>query len=228
MQILNLKQLLLRISERFLINFVVSVSVVFFSTAVSCAQDSIFESKTFDNKNTEIIADKTSFDKKHSEFLASGNVKIVSKFTNGERVEASGSFAKYNTNTGKGKLWSRGKKTSVKYFVKGSSTPVIIWAEEMQFDKNGENIEAYGDVFVVTSSGTIRSDNATFDQKTCGAIFKKDKKRPVAEVGYEGRKQLYEANKIIFYDNNDVKKIFMEGEVKGKIEMEDTINDTKN
>jgi lipopolysaccharide export system protein LptA len=211
-----------------LIDFVVSLSVVFFSTMVSCAQDSIFESKTFDNKNTEIIADRTSFDKKHSEFLASGNVKIVSKFTNGERVEASGSFAKYNTNTGKGKLWGKGKKTSVKYFVKGSSMPVIIWAEEMQFDKNGENIKTYGDVFVVTSSGTIRSDNATFDQKTSGAVFKKDKKRPVAEVRYEGRKQFYEANKMIFYDNNDVKKIFMEGDVKGKIEMEDTINDTKN
>ncbi|MDR1244790.1 MAG: hypothetical protein LBJ98_02290, partial [Endomicrobium sp.] len=210
------------------IDFVVLLSVVFFSTAVSCAQDSIFESKTFDNKNTEIIADRTSFDKKHSEFLASGNVKIVSKFTNGERVEASGSFAKYNTNTGKGKLWGKGKKTSVKYFVKGSSMPVIIWAEEMQFDKNGENIKTYGDVFVVTSSGTIRSDNATFDQKTSEAVFKKDKKRPVAEVKYEGRKQFYEANKIIFYDNNDVKKIFMEGDVKGKIEMEDTINDTKN
>jgi lipopolysaccharide export system protein LptA len=211
-----------------LINFVVSLSV--FSVAVSYAQTSIFKSKTFDNKNTEIIADKTSFDKKHSEFLASGNVKLVSKFTNGKRIEASGSFAKYNTNEGKVKMWSRGKKTSVKYFVNGSSEPVIIWAEEMQFDKNAENIKAYGNVFVVTSSGTICSDNAMLDQKTSGAVFKKDKKRPLAEVRYGGRKQLYEADKIIFYDNdnNDVKKILMEGHVKGKIEMEDTMNDTKN
>jgi lipopolysaccharide export system protein LptA len=214
-----------------LIDFVVSLSVIFFSAAVSCAQDSIFKSKTFDNKNTEIIADKTSFDKKRSEFSASGNVKVVSKFINGKRVEASGSFAKYNTNAGKGKLWGKGEKTSVKYFVKGASTPVIIWADEMQFDKNGKSIKAYGDVFVVTSSGTISSDNAAFDQKTSSVVFKKDKKRPVAEVKYEGRKQFYEANKIIFYDNdnnNDVKKIFMEGDVKGKIEMEDTINDTEN
>jgi lipopolysaccharide assembly outer membrane protein LptD (OstA) len=213
-----------------LIDFVVSLSVAFFITAISCAQDSIFKSKTFDNKNTEIIADKTSFNKKHSEFLASGNVKIVSKFTSGERVEASGNFAKYNTNAGKVKLWCRDKKTSVKYFVKGSSTPIIIWAEEMQFDKNSENIKAYGDVFVVTSSGTVRSDNATFDQKTSVAVFKKDKKKPIAEVTYKSKKQLYEANKIIFYDTdtNDVKKIFMKGDVKGKIEMEDTINDTKN
>jgi lipopolysaccharide assembly outer membrane protein LptD (OstA) len=211
-----------------LIDFVVSLSLVFFSTVVSCDQDSIFKSKTFDNKNTEIIADKTSFDKKHSEFLASGNVKVMSKFTNGESVEVSGSFAKYNTNAGKGKLWGGDKKASVKYFVKGSSTPVIIWAEEMQFDKNVENIKAYGDVFVVTSSCTIRSDTATFDQKTSGAVFKKDKKRPVAEFRYESKKQFYEANKIIFYDNNDVKKIFLEGDVKGKIEMEDIIDGIKN
>jgi lipopolysaccharide assembly outer membrane protein LptD (OstA) len=211
-----------------LIDFVVSLSVVFFNVAGACAQDSIFKSKMFDNKKTEIIADKTFFDKKYSEFLASGNVKVVSKFTNGERVEASGNFAKYNINSGKGKLWGRGKKTSVKYFAKGSSMPVIICAEELQFDKSGENIKAYGDVFVVTSSGTIRSDNALFDQRTSVAVFEKDKTRPVAEVRYEGRIQLYEANKMIFYDNNGVKKIFMEGDVKGKVEMEDTINDTKN
>jgi lipopolysaccharide assembly outer membrane protein LptD (OstA) len=209
-----------------LINFVVSLSVVFLSIAVSCAQDSIFKSKTFDNKNTEIIADKTSFDKKHSEFLASGNVKVVSKFKNGDRIEASGRFAKYNTNSGKGKLW--GKNTLVKYFVKGSSTPFIMLAKEIKFDKNGENIKAYGDVFIVTSSGTIRSDNVLFDQKISGAVFEKDKIRPVAEVVSEGRKQLYEANKMIFYDTDDGKKIFMEGNVKGKIEMENTINDTKN
>jgi lipopolysaccharide export system protein LptA len=201
-----------------LIDFIVSLSVVFFNTAVFCAQDSIFKSKTFDNKNTEIIADKTSFNKKHSEFLAYGNIKIVSKFTNGEMVEALGSFAKYNINTGKGKLWGNGKKISVKYFVNGS-LPVIIWAEEMQFDKNSESIKAYGDVFVVTSSGAIHSDNVLFDQKTYGSVFEKDKIRPVAEARYEGIKQFYEANKMIFYDDNNYVKIFMEGDVKGRIEM---------
>jgi lipopolysaccharide assembly outer membrane protein LptD (OstA) len=203
-----------------LIDFVVSLSIVFLSASVSCAQNSIFESKTFDNKNTEIIADKTSFDKKHSEFLASGNVKVASKFKNGEKVEASGSFAKYNTNAGKGKLW--GKNTLVKYFVKGSSTPVMMRAKEIQFDKGKGSVKAYGDVLVVTSLVSIRSDNALFDRKTYGAVFEKDKTRPVAEVTRDGGRQVYEADKIIFYDNKDVKKIFMKGNVKGKIEMEDT------
>jgi lipopolysaccharide export system protein LptA len=201
-----------------LIDFVVSLFIIFFNTVVFCAQDSIFKSKTFDNKNTEIIADKAFFNKKHSEFLASGNVKIVSRFTNDDRVEALGGFVKYNINAGKGKLWGRDKKISIKYFVNGPSMPVIIWAEEIEFDKNGENIKAYGDVFVVTSSGVIHSDSVLFDRKISGSIFEKDKTRPVAEIRYEGTKQLYEANKMIFYDNNYV-KIFMEGDVKGKIEM---------
>jgi lipopolysaccharide assembly outer membrane protein LptD (OstA) len=204
-----------------LINFIVSLSVVFLSLAVSCAQDSIFKPKTFGNKSTEIIADKTSFDKKRSEFMASGNVKVVSEFKNGDRIEASGRFAKYNINSRKGKLW--GKNTLIKYFVKSSSKPFIIWAKEIKFDKNDKNIKAYGDVFIVTFSTTICSDNALFDQKISGVVLEKDKIRPVAEVVSEGRKQLYEADKMIFYDTSDVKKIFMEGNVKGKIEMENTI-----
>jgi lipopolysaccharide export system protein LptA len=209
-----------------LIDFVVSLAVIFFSLAFSCAQDSIFGSKTFDNKNTEITADKTSFDKKHSEFSASGNVKVVSKLKNDERIEALGNFGQYNTVTGKGKIW--GKDTLVKYFVKGSSTPVMMRAKEIQFDKGEESVKAYGDVLVITSSGTISSDNALFDKKTSGAIFEKDQKRPVADFMCEGRKQVYEADKMILYDSKDVKKIFMEGDVKGKIEMEDLPNDTKN
>lgn len=226
MQILNLKRVLLRISVRFLINLAVSLIIIFGGLAFSCAQDSIFGTKTFDNQNTEIIANNASFDKKCSEFLASGNVKIVSKLKSGERIEAFGNSAKYNAKTGKGKIW--GKDTKIKYFGKTSPKPVIIRAKEIQFDGCNESVEAYEDVFVIISSGTIISDNVIFDKKTSGAVFEKDKKRPVADIVYNNRKQTYEADKMIFYDSPDVKKIFMEGSVKGKIEMEDITNGIKN
>jgi lipopolysaccharide export system protein LptA len=211
-----------------LINLEASLIIIFFVLTFSCAhaQDSIFGYKTFDNQNTEIIADNTSFDNKHSEFIALGNIKVISKLKNGDRIEGFGNAAKYNTKTGKGKIW--GKDTMIKYFVKTYPEPVIMHAKEIQFDKGNESIEAYGDVFVITSSGTIISDNIIFDKKTSGAIFEKDKKRPVADIMHDNRKQIYEADKMIFYDSPDVKKIFMEGSVKGKIEMEYIANDIEN
>jgi lipopolysaccharide export system protein LptA len=209
-----------------LIDLAGALVVILGGLAFSRAQDSIFGTKAFDNQNTEIRADNTSFDKKRSEFMAFGNVRIVSKFKNGERVEAFGNFAKYNTQTEKGKIW--GKGTMIKYFVKTSTRPVIVCAGEIQFDKTNGNIRAYKDVFVKTSSGIITSDNVVFDKKTSEAVFEKGKKRPVADVMYDSRKQTYEADKMIFYDGPGVKKMFMEGSVKGKIEMEDVENDIEN
>jgi lipopolysaccharide export system protein LptA len=189
---------------------------------IICAQTvSLFGSETFDAKNIEIKADETSFDKKNSEILASGNVQIVSKFKTGETVKAAGSFAKYSTIGEIGKIWGEG--TFIEYFVKNSSSPVSMRAKEIEFDKNGKNIKANGDVVAESSSGTIRADNASFDQKTLAVVFGKGKTRPVAEFMYNGKKQIYNADKIIFYDNEDAKKVFMEGDVKGKIEMEDNL-----
>jgi lipopolysaccharide export system protein LptA len=208
-----------------LIDFIVIAITIFLSADISCAQYSIFNAETFDSKNIEIKADETSFDKKNSEILAYGNVQIVLKLKTGETVIAKGSFAKYNTISEGGEIWGEG--TSIKYYVKGSSIPITMHAKKIQFDKNEVSIKAHSDVVVETSSGSIRSDNALFDQKTFSAIFKKDKKRPVAEFWNEDQNQTYTADKITFFNNNDNKKIFMEGDVKGKIKMEGT-NDTKN
>jgi lipopolysaccharide export system protein LptA len=222
MLIPNFRRSLLRNNEWLLINFVVLVGVITLSANIICAQTvSLFGSETFDGRNIEIKADETSFDKRNSEILASGNVQIVSKLKTGETVKASGSFAKYSTIREVGKIWGRG--TVIEYFVKNSSSPVTMHAKEIQFDKSGENIKANGDVVVVSSSGTIRSDNALFDKKTSGAVFGKGEIRPVAEFTYKGKKQVYNADKIILYDNEGYKKILMEGDVKGKIEMKDNL-----
>jgi lipopolysaccharide export system protein LptA len=227
MLILNFKRLLLKINVWLLIDFIVLVGAVFLSADISCAQYSIFGAETFDSKNIEIKADETSFDKKNSGILASGNVQIVLKLKNGETVVVEGSFAKYSTITENGKIW--GKNTGIKYYAKGSSSPVIMRAKEIQFDKSGENIKAYHDVVVESSSGTIRADNALFYQKTSGATFEKDKTRPVASFMYDGKKQVYTADKMIFYYSKDARKVLMEGDVKGTIEMEmEGNNDTKN
>ncbi|MDR2772665.1 MAG: hypothetical protein LBB93_04275 [Elusimicrobiota bacterium] len=98
----------------------------------------------------------------------------------------------------------------------------VIRSEIMTYDKNKSAVSAFGNVVIVTSSGTIRSDNAVYDTDSKILIMRKDKKRPEADVIYEGRKGFYRADKITFY-NYDKKRILLEGDVSGKIQMEDKL-----
>jgi lipopolysaccharide export system protein LptA len=177
-------------------------------------------SKAVNGKNT-IEAYKMTYDKTKELVNASGNVKLFSKTDENELVKAYGDFASYDLKGEKGKLW--GKKTFVEYFMKDSQMPLMLNAKEIYLDKNLEMLSAYKDVEIITSSGTIVSDNAVFYKKTSSVVTVKDKKRPVADVYYDGRKGLYEADKMTFYNSDDNKKILMNGKVTGKIEMEDEI-----
>ncbi|MDR3256969.1 MAG: hypothetical protein LBT18_04940 [Endomicrobium sp.] len=175
-------------------------------------------SKAIDDVNV-ITADKMTYNKKSSNLSASSNVKLLSKTQDNEPLEAYGEFAQYCINDEKGKIW--GYNTVVKYFMQTSTLPLILNAQEIYVDRKQTALSAYSNVEVITSSGTIYSDNAVFDKKTLSVVFRKDKKRPIADVLYESRKGLYEADEIVFYNSDDNKKIVMNGSVKGKIEMED-------
>jgi lipopolysaccharide assembly outer membrane protein LptD (OstA) len=177
-------------------------------------------SKAVNGRNT-IEAHKMTYDKKKEFVDASGNVKLFSKTDEGEPIKAYGEFASYDLKSEKGKLW--GKKTFVEYFMKDSKSPLLLNAKEVELDKNLETLSAYKDVEIITTSGTIVSDNAVFDKKSSSIVTVKDEKRPVADVYYDGRKGLYEADKMIFYNSDKNKKIVMNGSVTGKIEMEDKI-----
>ena len=171
------------------------------------------------NKKNIIEADKLTYDKKRSMVTAEGNVKLFSKTDAGEPVTASGDFAEYYIDTAKGKLW--GPKSDMHYYMKDSASPLVLYAENINLDKNVETLSAYDNVEVVTTSGTIYSDNAVFDKKTLSVVMVKDKKRPIADVLYDGRKGLYEADKMTFFNADDKKKIVMTGDVTAKIQMED-------
>lgn len=177
-------------------------------------------SKAVSGKNT-IKANELRYNKASSLVNASGNVRLYSFTDDNEPVEASGKFAEYNLSKDSGKLWGQG--SGIKYFMKESSAPLTLNAEEIYLDKNLEKLSAYKEVEVITSSGSIYSDNAVFDKKNESIEMEKDEKRPVADVFYDGRKGLYEADKMIFYNADDKKKIVMKGSVTGKIEMEDKI-----
>ncbi|MDR0723748.1 MAG: hypothetical protein LBF23_00995 [Endomicrobium sp.] len=171
------------------------------------------------NENTIINADEMSYDKENSLISAKGNVKLLSKTKKLEPIEVYGKYSNYNPNTQKGKICG---DVLIKYFVNNSTSPLLLCAKEVYVDKNSQTLNACNDVVVVTSSGTIYADNGSFDKKTSGIIFKKDKKRPVAHVLSSGNKGKYEADEMFFYNSkNDEKKIVMKGSVLGKIKMED-------
>jgi lipopolysaccharide assembly outer membrane protein LptD (OstA) len=169
-----------------------------------------------------MTASKMIYDKKKSILSAFDNVMLLSKMQNGKRFEIYGNSAHYYINDKKGKFW--GDNTVAKYFLQNSSLsstpPIILHAQEIYIDRNLETLNAYNDVIIETSSGTVYSDNAVFNGKTLDAIFQKCKKRPIACISYDG-KGFYEADEMIFNIADDNKKIIMSGTVAGKIEMED-------
>ncbi|MDR1942427.1 MAG: hypothetical protein LBQ47_08890 [Endomicrobium sp.] len=173
------------------------------------------------NGNNSVLSDKMTYDKKSSLVSASGRVKLYSKTEDGTPLEAYGDFAQYNLDSSTGRLF--GKKASLKYGLKDSDSPLVLKAKEMRINKNLETLNARGDVEIITSSGTIYSDNALFDKKTYSVLAVKEDKRPSADVLYDGKKGFYEADTMIFYNSADDKKIVMKGSVKGRMHMEDKI-----
>lgn len=175
------------------------------------------------NDKGAIVADEMSYDKQNSKFFATGNVRLVSKTQKGEPFEAYGNFAKYDMNTQKGKIW--GDYAVIKYYVSNSTDPFVLHAKEIYVVGKTQIFNAYENVGVVTSAGTVYADNGFFDGATLEMTFKKDKKRPIANVIFGSGKGLYEADEMIFYNYNseDNKRIVMNGSVVGKIEMKDEI-----
>ena len=151
---------------------------------------------------------------------------MFSKTQELERVEVCGNYSNYNPKTQEGKVWGN---ALINYFISTSTSPLVLRAEEIYVDKSKQTLDARNNVVVTTSSGTIYADNGNFDKKTVRIVFKKGKKKPVAHVLSDGKKEVYEADEMIFYHpQNDDKRIIMKGSVLGKIKMEDEKNDTKN
>jgi lipopolysaccharide assembly outer membrane protein LptD (OstA) len=179
------------------------------------------------NDNNVITSDKMTYDKKKSNILAKGKVKLLLKNQKGEPIESYGDSAEYNVTSQSGKIF--GDSASIKYFAENSTAPYVLHAKEINIDRKNRTLKAYNDVEVITSYGTIYSDNGVFDEGNFKVTFKKDKKRPIADVCYDGKTGHFEADKMVFCNKDDNNKITMKGSVTVKIKMkEDIENDTKN
>ncbi|MDR2709189.1 MAG: hypothetical protein LBC07_04360 [Elusimicrobiota bacterium] len=95
----------------------------------------------------------------------------------------------------------------------------MVQAQEMIYDKKKGQVSAFGNVVVITTSGTIKSDNAVFDSTLNTVVMKTDKKRPSAYLIYDRQKGNYTADTMTFF-NYQYKIILMQGNVRAKIFVE--------
>jgi lipopolysaccharide assembly outer membrane protein LptD (OstA) len=178
-------------------------------------------SKVVKNANS-ITSDMLVYDKKRSIIFAFGNVKLVLKTSDSDSIEAYCGFGKYCINDKSGSLWDSNSVT-VKYFIHNLTSPIILHAHKVCVNRKQKVLTAYDDVEVVTSFGTVFSDNAVFDEEMLSVVFRKDRKRPTADVLYGEKKVFCEADEMFFCNFSNKRKIIMSGFVTGKITVKDKI-----
>ena len=163
---------------------------------------------------TEITGEELVVEKGGDVIISRGNSKAVS----GDYVLTSREMRfnrKTNEVSAKGAVKLKSKTEN--------NEPITATGKNALYNTQTGEGKFWGDVEIVTSSGTIFSDKAQVDAKTKSMTVSSETKRPVADTVYDNRKGLFEADTMTYYHSEDNKKIVMKGSVKGKIEMEDKI-----
>ena len=167
-----------------------------------------------------ITADKMVYYKNTDNVDADGNIKFSVKNDDGSTINASSKKAVYNIKNYSGKLW--GGNPQIKYNMANSTDTVFMYANTIELNKNFESATAKDNVKIISSSGTITSDNAFLNRADNSLIMKKDKNKPTVDVKQDDKKAHFVADEIsLFYDKKTVQ---MKNNVEGKIIMEDINN----
>ncbi|MDR3049039.1 MAG: hypothetical protein LBV16_04280 [Elusimicrobiota bacterium] len=175
-------------------------------------------SKAVSEDNT-MLSKTMTYNKTSSLISAKGLVKIYMKNEEGEPLEAFGDYATYKTDTQLGALF--GDLINIKYYMKDSQEPMLMNSKEVYFDGDKKNVKALVDVEIITTSGTIYSDNAYFYREGNSVIVKKDKKRPIADVIFEDKKGKFAADAMKIEKKDNIGSIKMRGRVIGKIKIDE-------
>ncbi|MDR3244336.1 MAG: hypothetical protein LBT79_06255 [Elusimicrobiota bacterium] len=171
------------------------------------------------SKDAIIKSKKMTYNKKSSLISVSGAVEMYMKNDEGEPLEAFGDYGRYEMDKKLGALY--GNLIRVKYYMKDSSEPMFMNSKEIYFDENKNTLKALSDVEIITTSGTIYSDNAVFYRDNNSVIVRKDIKRPVADIIYDDKKGKFTSDIMLLEKKEDIGSIKMRGKVVGKIEMEE-------
>jgi lipopolysaccharide export system protein LptA len=175
-------------------------------------------SKAVSDDNT-IKSKKMSYDKNRSLISANGSVQIFMKSEEGEPLEAYGDYGTYKTDTQIGEFY--GDLIKVKYYMKDSSEPMFMNSKKIYFDGAKKTVRALSDVEIITTSGTVYSDNAFFYRDSNSVVVTKDVKRPVADILYDGKTGKFVADSMQIEKKDNIGSIKMRGTVKGKIKVDE-------
>lgn len=161
-----------------------------------------------------LMAEKIVQDKKNNMIEAFKNVRFSGFSASGEKMSGRCAKAKYNMDMNVAEMW--GNKAELIFFTKESSGPLKVEAENIKMNQAKDEINASGNVVIVSSSGTAKAQAAYFDQKA-RVIHLSGTPQPQLLYGAAGSKDRseYRADRIRLALNS--KKIFLEGNVKGKM-----------
>ncbi|MFH1369274.1 MAG: LptA/OstA family protein [Elusimicrobiota bacterium] len=161
-----------------------------------------------------LMAEKIVQDKKNNVVEAYTNVVFSGLSASGEVINGESDKARYDMDAEFAELWDG--KPKVTYFMRESTGPLVLQADRINMDQAKEQISAYGNVIIISSSGTARSPQALFLQKERKIVLT-GIPQPLLLYGDKGKsdKSEYKADKITFLLNEN--KILLEGNVKGKM-----------
>ena len=163
-----------------------------------------------------ITADNMIYYKKTDNIDANGNIKFIVKNDDGSIVNAMSQKAVYNIKNYSGKLWDG--NPVIEYNIANSTDTVFLYADMIELNKNFESAKAKDNVKIISSSGTITSDNAFLNRNDNSLIMIKDKNKPAVDVKQDDKEAHFKADEIsLFYDTKIVQ---MKNNVEGKIIME--------
>ena len=164
-----------------------------------------------------LMADKIIQNKKDNTVEAQGNIDFSTLTDEKEKIAGSSENGEFNMKTGKGKLWNG--RPMLKYFVKTSTSPVVLQARTIDFNQKTKEIFAKGDVVIISSSMTAYSPQALFKGKINQIVLTGKNPQPRVIFIENDKKGDYHADKITMY--TDKKKIYFEENVNGKIFLPD-------
>ena len=166
---------------------------------------------------SELTADKIVQDKKNDRVEAFGNVVFKTINQNGEPMRGSSQKAFYDIDGGRGEL--SGGKPEILYYMKTSTSPVVLDADDIKFDTDKEELYAKDNVVIITSSATAYAPNAVFIQKEKRIVLTGPSPQPLV-IYFEGSRQnKYKADNITFLAGGD--RIMLKGNVKAAMTVED-------